>query len=103
MYRRRTPPPRFRVQGFHTEEINNMLRREHARQVPDQWLFNWAHAVLDEKGVPRSDRRFPLLVAALSVYASLRWNRRITPRVAATSRQWTAMTFRNYYQRTPSR
>ncbi len=85
----------------HTE-INDMLRR-HARQVPDQWLFNWAHAVLDEKGVPRSDRRFPLLVAAWSVYASLRWNRRITSRVAATSRQWTAMTLRNYYQRTPGR
>jgi glycosyltransferase involved in cell wall biosynthesis len=83
-------------------EINDMLRGC-VRQVPDQWLFNWAHAVLDEKRVPRSDRRFPLLVAAWSVYASLRWNRRITSKVATTSLQWTAVALQNYCGRAFSR
>jgi glycosyltransferase involved in cell wall biosynthesis len=76
-------------------EINDMLR-SHVRRVPDQWLFNWAHAVIDEKRVSRSDRRFPLLVAAWSLYASLRWNRQITSRVAATSWQWTALALQSY-------
>ena len=39
---------------FHAE-INDMLRT-HARKVPDRWLFNYAHVVADEKGIPRSDR-----------------------------------------------
>jgi glycosyltransferase involved in cell wall biosynthesis len=71
-------------------EINDMLRKR-VRRVPDSWLLNYAHAVLDEKGIPRSDRfRFPLLVSAVSLYASLRWNHRISRSVASTARTWTA-------------
>lgn len=69
-------------------EINDMLHR-HAGRVPDQWLFNYAHAVLDERGVPRSDRvRFPLHAGLISLYSAVRWNHRISPQMARTARDW---------------
>jgi hypothetical protein len=62
---------------FH-REINNMLRAQ-AGRVPDRWLFNYAHAVLDETGVPRTARfRFPVFVAIASIMAAVRWNRRVS-------------------------
>lgn len=80
-------------------EINDMLRR-HAGQVPDSWLFNYAHAVVDERGIPRSDRiRFPLLVGLLSLYGSLKWNRRISPLVAANARAWIGTALRECRKR----
>jgi glycosyltransferase involved in cell wall biosynthesis len=83
----------------HTE-INDMLRR-YARRVPDQWLFNYAHAVLDERGVPRSDRiRFPLLVGLLSLYSALRWNRRISLHMAKTARLWAGSSMHEFWKRT---
>jgi glycosyltransferase involved in cell wall biosynthesis len=58
----------------HTE-INDMLR-EHLGRVPDNWLWNYAHAVLDAEGVPRSENRDYLgRVALLTIRAALRWNR----------------------------
>ena len=57
----------------HTE-INNMLR-EHLGTVPDSWLWNYAHAVLDAKGVARCESRDYLArVALLSIRAAVRWN-----------------------------
>jgi glycosyltransferase involved in cell wall biosynthesis len=80
-------------------EINDMLRR-HARQVPDQWLFNYAHAVLDERGFLRSDRiRFPLLVGIISLYSALKWNHRISPRVARTVRAWAGSAVNEFWRR----
>jgi glycosyltransferase involved in cell wall biosynthesis len=87
--------------AVHTE-INDMLRR-HARRVPDQWLFNYAHAVLDERGVQRSDRiRFPLLVGMLSLYSALKWNLRISPAMARTAGQWAATAMNELWRRSPS-
>jgi len=72
---------------FH-REINNMLR-ERLGRVPDRWLFNYAHALLDENGVPRTARfRFPVLVSAASIMAALRWNRRISPGMLQLTRTW---------------
>ena len=84
-------------------EINDMLRR-YARRVPDQWLFNYAHAVLDERGIPRSDGiRFPLLVGLLSFYSALRWNRRISLLMAKTVRVWTGAALQALWRRKGSR
>lgn len=81
------------------KEINDMLRR-YARRVPDQWLFNYAHAVLDERGVPRSDRiRFPLLAGLLSVCSALRWNRRISLHMAKTARSWAGASLHEFWRR----
>jgi glycosyltransferase involved in cell wall biosynthesis len=56
------------------EEINGMLRTR-LGAVPDNWLWNYAHAVLDERGVARTrDRNYLLRVSALTVAAALRWN-----------------------------
>jgi len=68
-------------------EINDMLRSLLGR-VPDRWLYNYAHAVLDGRGVPRSSRRFPPKVAVLSWQAALRWNRRISLRMLLEGGQW---------------
>ncbi|MEK7408682.1 MAG: glycosyltransferase family 2 protein [Acidobacteriota bacterium] len=71
-------------------EINAMLR-ERLGLVPDKWLFNWAHVVLDAKGIPRGHRlRFALLVSALSLWAALAWNRRISRAMLGTVKQWVA-------------
>jgi glycosyltransferase involved in cell wall biosynthesis len=69
-------------------EINQM-QRACLGQVADQWLFNYAHAVADNRGYQRSDRfRFALAVAALSCYASLRWNRRLSGTVCREATRW---------------
>jgi glycosyltransferase involved in cell wall biosynthesis len=68
-------------------EINDMLRSLLGR-VPDRWLYNYAHAVLDGRGVSRSSRRFAPKVAVLSWQAALRWNRRISPRMLLQGGQW---------------
>lgn len=57
----------------HTE-INDMLC-EHLGRVPDNWLWNYAHAVLDGEGVARSETRDYLArVALLTIRAAFRWN-----------------------------
>ena len=69
-------------------EINDMMRK-HCGRVPERWLFNYAHTVLDENGVPRSRRlRFALGLSVVSCYASLRWNRRLSRELMRTTSQW---------------
>ncbi len=71
-------------------EINDMLSLM-ARRVPDRWLYNYAHAVVDGKGIPRSNGRlFPLLVSGVSVYAGLRWNHRVSFEMQRTTGAWVA-------------
>jgi len=69
-------------------EINTMLRARLGR-VPDRWLFNYAHAVLDGSGVPRSARfRFPVFVAIASIMAALRWNQRVSASMLQLTGTW---------------
>lgn len=68
-------------------EINRLMRT-HLKRVPDIWLFNYAHAVLDARGVPRSERRFGVLVAGVSCYAALRWNGWVTREMMKTTGTW---------------
>ena len=69
-------------------EINEMMLVCLDR-VPDRWLFNYAHAVLDEREMSREKRfRFVLAVSALSLYASLRWNKRISWNMFQTTARW---------------
>jgi glycosyltransferase involved in cell wall biosynthesis len=69
-------------------EINDMMRK-HCGRVPDRWLFNYAHTVLDEGGVPRSRQfRFAIGLSVVSCYASLRWNRRLSRLVMRTTSEW---------------
>ncbi len=77
-----------RVAG-HTA-INDLTRR-HLGQTPDRWLFNYAHAVVESKGVSRNHRlRFIFAVSLLSYYAALRWNKRISVQMLNTTAHWMA-------------
>ncbi|HEY8667880.1 MAG TPA: glycosyltransferase family 2 protein [Tepidisphaeraceae bacterium] len=70
-------------------EINEMMVDKFGR-VPDQWLFNWAHCLVDEKGISRdSGLKFATAVGVASVYGSLKWNKRISWRVFSTAYNWT--------------
>jgi glycosyltransferase involved in cell wall biosynthesis len=65
---------RSRPREVHTE-INNMLR-EHLGRVPDNWLWNYAHTVLDARGIERSsDLTYLLRAALLTAMAAFRWSR----------------------------
>lgn len=69
-------------------EINNMLKSQLSR-VPDRWLFNYAHAFLETKSVPRSRPfTFALAVSATSLYAALRWNKAISWDLLRTAATW---------------
>jgi hypothetical protein len=69
-------------------EINCMMRQRLGR-VPERWLFNYAHSVLDTNGVCRSRKvRFALGLMVLSWYASLRWNRRLSRQIIVSTTKW---------------
>jgi glycosyltransferase involved in cell wall biosynthesis len=84
-------------------EINSMLSR-HAGRVPDRWLYNYAHAVVDGGGIPRSNRHlFPLLTSGVSVYAGLRWNHRVSLEMQKTTFAWSATAVREFCRSKVSR
>jgi glycosyltransferase involved in cell wall biosynthesis len=70
-------------------EINHMLRSR-LRRVPDRWLGNYAHVVIEEAGLDREKNplRFALNAAGRSWLASLRWNRRLSRNLARQSWSW---------------
>jgi glycosyltransferase involved in cell wall biosynthesis len=79
-------------------EINNMLSR-HMGRVPDRWLYNYAHAVVDGKGFARSNRQlFPLLASGVSVCAGLRWNRWVSTEMQKTTFGWATNAIRELYK-----
>lgn len=69
-------------------EINGMLRKL-LGQVPDRWLFNYAHAVVE----PKIDRKlkpraFVLQVGLHSVLAAIRWNKSVSANMRREVMQW---------------
>lgn len=69
-------------------EINQMMS-ERLDRVPDRWLFNYAHAALDKRGISRDRRfQFALAVSAVSLFVSLRWNKRISRNMFQTTARW---------------
>jgi glycosyltransferase involved in cell wall biosynthesis len=69
-------------------EVNDMLRRT-LGNVPDRWLYSFAHAVAESRGLTRETRlRFAAASSLVSCYGALRWNRRITPGHLVTTARW---------------
>jgi glycosyltransferase involved in cell wall biosynthesis len=69
-------------------EINTMLRQRQGR-VPYRWLFNYAHALVETRGLRRTQSlRFAVAVSAVSTYASLRWNGDVSRHVLRTVAGW---------------
>lgn len=59
-------------------EINDMFKRLFGR-VPDKWLFNYAHAVVEERSSKEGNARtFAIQVGAVSFLSALKWNRRVS-------------------------
>jgi glycosyltransferase involved in cell wall biosynthesis len=60
-------------------ELNDMLQAT-LGVVPDRWLSNYAHAVLQDRGRSheRTPLRFAVAVSARCWLASLRWNRKVS-------------------------
>lgn len=69
-------------------EINDMFRSRFGR-VPDRWVLNYAHAVVESR-IDRSlhPRRFLIALLAQSVWAALRWNRGLSPSMRKDLRAW---------------
>ena len=69
-------------------EINDMLRRRLGR-APDRWLFNYAHAVLEQRGpLPSKRVRFAVAVCLHSLWAALRWNHSVSAAMLQTCWRW---------------
>ena len=73
--------------AFHAE-INGMLKRRLGR-VPDRWLANYAHVVVEERGIARTDRpRFAYAVSWATLRAGWRWNGALNPSLLALTFGW---------------
>jgi glycosyltransferase involved in cell wall biosynthesis len=60
------------------KEINDMFKESFAK-VPDRWLFNYAHAVVESKIDRRlHPMRFVLRIGLHTILASFRWNRSVS-------------------------
>jgi glycosyltransferase involved in cell wall biosynthesis len=68
-------------------EINDMFRKC-LGQVPERWLYNYAHTVLDERLARRRKFPFAIGLSVVSCYAALRWNQRLSAEVLRTTSQW---------------
>ena len=68
-------------------EINSMLR-DRLGKTPARWLFNYAHILADSFGIRRTSRVLHVCaIAALSIYAALRWNRSLSSNMAQVLRR----------------
>lgn len=79
-------------------EMNQMLQRR-LGTVPDKWIYNYAHAVVDSKGyvrtTPVKDLKYVLALLRISIFSFLRWNRRLPANAMTTMSKWAFVSFRN--------
>ena len=69
-------------------EINNMFKRLMG-VVPDRWLFNYAHAVVDPNRTGNMAHNFFLFkITSVSIFSALKWNRRISLTMCKTLYGW---------------
>ena len=67
----------------------NECTRNHFGKTPDRWIFNYAHALAEDKGFLRSNKlSFALAVSFFSYGASLRWNRSVSRNILKTTAGW---------------
>lgn len=70
------------------KEINDMFKKLFGR-VPDRWLFNYVHAVLESKtDRSKSPRWFMLQLLILTIGAAWRWNRNMSITMKTRLMQW---------------
>jgi len=82
---------------FH-KEINGMFINLMGK-VPDKWLYNYAHVLLDDRNVPRTDQvRFPFWVGIQSLLAAMKWNKHITSEMWGMTYTWIRGAIHNYFR-----
>lgn len=74
-------------------EINDMFRKLFGA-VPDRWLLNYAHAIVEPK-VDRAQRPrwFVLRLVAVTAMAAWRWNKGLSTNVRSLLLQWSRAAF----------
>lgn len=79
------------------KEVNDITRR-HLGKTPDDWIFNYAHAVAGDQGISRQNQlHFAMAVSLISWYAALRWNHSISWRILKTTSFWVSANLRNWF------
>ncbi|RQH08356.1 glycosyltransferase family 2 protein [Paraburkholderia dinghuensis] len=69
-------------------EINDMFKQLFGK-VPDRWLFNYAHVVVEQRySKERNKKSFILRLGVNSISAALKWNRRISQEMAKSIYRW---------------
>lgn len=70
------------------KEINDMMRRLLGK-VPDRWISNYAHVVMEEQvSRKQNPTKFVLSVAILYLYSAWRWNRAISISALNNAFRW---------------
>jgi glycosyltransferase involved in cell wall biosynthesis len=79
-------------------EINDMLLRT-IGDVPDQWIYSYAHVVVEERGLVRKTALQNLIfvwaLIGVTVVSFFRWKRYLPLRVAKTMATWAASSLKN--------
>jgi glycosyltransferase involved in cell wall biosynthesis len=69
-------------------EINDMFRKLFG-EVPDRWLFNYAHVVVEQRYSREGNKNsFALRVGANSVSAAFKWNHRVSAGMVKSIYSW---------------
>lgn len=70
-------------------EINDMFKKSFGK-VPDRWLFNYTHVVVQDRLGSQYSRSMKVLleIGVRSLWAALYWNRSVTPTMKWTLSAW---------------
>jgi glycosyltransferase involved in cell wall biosynthesis len=70
------------------KEINDMFKKLFG-SVPDIWLLNYAHAVV-EAGMSRdrAPKLFTVKVGLISMISTIKWNKKVSPEMCKTLYKW---------------
>lgn len=74
-------------------EINDMLKN-HFKKVPDRWLCNYAHVIVESKYAYKNASAKKRTIAIQSMLASLYWNKRISSSLLFTTFKWFMSSFK---------
>mgnify|MGYP006303884621 CR=1 FL=1 len=79
-------------------EINDMLKSR-VGSVPERWIFNYAHAVVERKGynrtTPAKDLKYTLVLTCVSMMAFMYWTHRLPRHAAVTLGKWNLSSLKN--------
>jgi glycosyltransferase involved in cell wall biosynthesis len=79
-------------------EMNDMLRQS-LGSVPDKWIYNYAHAVVDRKGykrtTPKEDLKYVFMLVGVSIFTFARWRHSLPLNAMRDMGKWLGASLRN--------